>query len=728
MAMLLLLLFVTGTWAFGAGNIPSYGALEGVAFRHGDIEDILLTMALAPASGFLSSFTRKKFNEMTVKRVYFGNWLRDMSQAIDVGTLAKGLDAKTIALLVWVMAFMDFGYATEEFEVTQARLGVYRPEEHIDNPKGYPNPEEPDARKFDARLRGPVSSRELQVDPQTGMKRYIADEQSGHMTSSAFVRNSLVRAIELGREYRQTDSKPAKYESLRLLGQAMHTLEDFSAHSNYCELVLIELGLDVFAHCGEATTIMLGNHRVFPLTTGTFGGLDFVHSLLGEATDKLSQTQIDEVSNNLASSSQQNSGGLLQSLFTLVNSLPTSTGLTRDLQDMQSVAQEADSWRSREALGQGAPTTDVDAIVRKIYPVMAFRDRFAKGLSALFDKIPGLNTLIDKITETVTLFVLSTIQPFVKPVVERVTGTLQTGSALVTSNAAQNEVFDNPHSSDPTHSMLAKDHFSCYLNNPAGLVAQAVVRHTVERVTAAWADTSINPFQVIDEILEVFHHPALPTGRTPIQREMRSIVERWCGELGPKRGQVLRGLSREGVRRGEHHEGGSKAHSHLPNRPQGASRDFSTGPTYAASAGSAGSAGYTQTIQPIGANTRYQQDDYGGHAPSHGSAFRPSQSYQPPGQPPYQSPDPYHTNYQPVQDYPQDQNYPQNAPPQSSGTGFPGYAQSDGSVSQSYQPYPPDNYSYATSQYPNTFSTETTGYSPPAGPPPGDYSRGAARY
>lgn len=50
------------------------------------------------------------------------------------------------------MGFMAFGYATEEFEVkslqvllscgaltfkvTDARLGVYRPEEHIDNPKG----------------------------------------------------------------------------------------------------------------------------------------------------------------------------------------------------------------------------------------------------------------------------------------------------------------------------------------------------------------------------------------------------------------------------------------------------------------------------------------------------------------------------------------------------------------------------------------------------------------
>lgn len=144
--------------AFGAGNIPSYGQLEGIAFRHGDIEDILLQMAMVPvaagASGFLSSLNPlsnagKKFNAMAVKRVYFGNFLRyllhvrmlstdkfrDYSQAIDVGTLSKGLDVKTIRLLVWVMSFMAMGYATEEFEVTEARLGVYRPEEHIDNPK-----------------------------------------------------------------------------------------------------------------------------------------------------------------------------------------------------------------------------------------------------------------------------------------------------------------------------------------------------------------------------------------------------------------------------------------------------------------------------------------------------------------------------------------------------------------------------------------------------------------
>jgi len=52
--------------------------------------------------------------------------------------------------------------------VTDERLGVYRPEEHIDNPKGYAD--DKDARQYDARLRGPIQPIELEIDPQTGMK------------------------------------------------------------------------------------------------------------------------------------------------------------------------------------------------------------------------------------------------------------------------------------------------------------------------------------------------------------------------------------------------------------------------------------------------------------------------------------------------------------------------------------------------------------------------------
>jgi hypothetical protein len=113
--LILLVFWARPTAAFGAGNIASLSAIEGQNWRHGDIEDTLLTL-------LISSQTGKKFSKMDVKRVYFGNWLRDYS-------------AEAIRILLWVLGFMSFGYGTKEFEVTRDRLGCYRPEEHIDNPK-----------------------------------------------------------------------------------------------------------------------------------------------------------------------------------------------------------------------------------------------------------------------------------------------------------------------------------------------------------------------------------------------------------------------------------------------------------------------------------------------------------------------------------------------------------------------------------------------------------------
>jgi len=45
------------------------------------------------------------------------------------------VSAEAIRILLWVLGFLSFGYGTREFEVTRDRLGCYRPEEHIDNPK-----------------------------------------------------------------------------------------------------------------------------------------------------------------------------------------------------------------------------------------------------------------------------------------------------------------------------------------------------------------------------------------------------------------------------------------------------------------------------------------------------------------------------------------------------------------------------------------------------------------
>lgn len=67
-ALLLLFLVLPQVHAFGAGNIASISAIEGKNWRHGDIEDVLKTLAFIHGH---------KWTSTMVKRVYFGNWLRD---------------------------------------------------------------------------------------------------------------------------------------------------------------------------------------------------------------------------------------------------------------------------------------------------------------------------------------------------------------------------------------------------------------------------------------------------------------------------------------------------------------------------------------------------------------------------------------------------------------------------------------------------------------------------
>jgi hypothetical protein len=50
----------------------------------------------------------------------------DLSKAMDIAGLSK-LTSDTLVLVVAVLGFMEFGLATEEFEVTAERLGVYLP-------------------------------------------------------------------------------------------------------------------------------------------------------------------------------------------------------------------------------------------------------------------------------------------------------------------------------------------------------------------------------------------------------------------------------------------------------------------------------------------------------------------------------------------------------------------------------------------------------------------------
>lgn len=392
-----------------------------------------------------------------IKRVYFGNWLRDYSQAVDVGSL-KGVNKDTIRILVWILSFLSFGYATAEFEVTEERLGVYRPEEHIDNPKGYAD--DLDARKYDARLRGPVDPKELQVDPRSGMKNYIANENGNWATSTGYIKFSLQRSIHFGRVYTNGAQGRGKEEdlceALRCLGQALHCLEDFGAHTNYVELALIELGYgNVFPHCGMESRINLNGHHVFPLVTGTFGAVDFLHSVLGELGDhtaqmEVNESEVEQLGLSLKMAQEEGSGSTgarsLDSFTALLGQIPgAGTDLAEQARDLQAQSEQesydaAMAQSREETAGSRIGVADIDpvATVKKIYPILVFRDRIVRAINNTIARIPGLETLVEKISERLTLFVMGLLAPYITPVIEAVAnGAVQGSGGVVNASADQ---------------------------------------------------------------------------------------------------------------------------------------------------------------------------------------------------------------------------------------------------------------------------------------------------
>ncbi|EFY97160.1 heterokaryon incompatibility protein [Metarhizium robertsii] len=559
LGLIVLVALATPAAAFGAGNIASTSKVEGQNWRHGDIEDALLTLAMARA------MKHKKFNKIMVSRVYFGNWLRDYSQAIDVGTV-KSVSAEAIRLLLCVLGFLTFGYGSGEFEVTADRLGCYRPEDHIDNPKNYADNQ--DARQYDSRLRGPIDeSRELSIDPESGMKNYIANERADIMTSAKHVRNLFGRCIELGRNYKNGGRKEDLYESLRLLGTGLHCLEDFLAHSNYCELALIEMGeRDIFPHVGRDTLIRLegANGDVYPIVTGTFGGVDFLHSVVGEVSDKMTQNEIEELEGTLQDSKNSDTSLLRQ----LLDKIPEGLLGGKDQKSRIDQIQENASASQVENMSVSPRnpeefTAYVQQVYKQIMPAIEFHDDIMKGITSAVEKIPVLPKIIEQLEEQLSRFVFSIMAPVVVPLIRQIKSELATGSGEVikSSENEQHVVFNDDRSTDPTHSMLSKDHFSNILNEIAGRTAAKMISWAVPQIMDAIDDDSTDVNRLCDRVINgILHHPAQrDMGRDGVSEARNTMfkeVTSWWQELRSEQDSYRQKLSRDGVMRGENHKEG----------------------------------------------------------------------------------------------------------------------------------------------------------------------------
>lgn len=282
--------------------------------------------------------------------------------------------------------------------------------------------------------------------------------------------------------------------------------EDFTAHSNFCELALISMGHhNVFAHVGRNVKVRAPNGRdVYPLITGTFGGADFVHSLMGEATDHLSAASVSDLTKkvNSARSVGEGQNASSQILRTLFTSMPGGDGdqLTREMDGVSNM-------RAGQPGGLDPSQMSPQQMHDTLWTILSFRDSVMKKIEMTIDKIPGLSGLVEKISNNVSVFIITTLEPFVKPLIGTAVGALGQTSQAVIDNHDQEEVWNDGNASDPTHSFLSKDHFALILNQPAGEVARTIVEYAVNLVVKAWDDNSMNPQSVIEPILEALFHP-----------------------------------------------------------------------------------------------------------------------------------------------------------------------------------------------------------------------------
>ncbi|OAA48792.1 Heterokaryon incompatibility Het-C [Cordyceps fumosorosea ARSEF 2679] len=583
--LFLVLGFATSVSAFGAGSVANGSNFKEFVWRHGDIVEVLRFLP----SSFI---TNTGFTQLQRRQIYFGNWLRDFSQVVDA-TCLENIPESILRAIVSILAMMEFGYATDEFDVTRERLGCYRHVEHIDNPCGYGS----NAQSIDPRLRGPVDPVELEFDPDSGMKNYIANTGNSWETSADYVRDQLRKSIDLGRRGRAGDHAAQK-ESFIHLGAALHTLEDFAAHSNYIELCLQEFGeKDVFAFVGDACRIPLPSHfrsdrKVPPLVTGTFGMLDIFHSLLGEADDMAilqSQGSLYEVQTHLgygATAFDQLFDAIEKGIASIQTFSTENNPLLSQLKAVHLILQKfkpdspttsddesgADSSSENSSAETKKPKHEVDPSIvwQALEPLFFFHDRMKKWLkevAASDDQEFPENTSSD-MSDLTNQLVFRALRVVIESSVKELRATLRAAKARVDKEAASSgsaAVYDEGSSaSDPSHSDLSKDHFCNVLNRPAGLIATVTTNWTAQEVIKCWDDSELDADKAIDQVLTIMHHPAFVKDKSRIQEYMFMTVDNWWSELPDEERSLIREkLTKDSVQQREHED------HHLLVQPNG---------------------------------------------------------------------------------------------------------------------------------------------------------------
>lgn len=125
-----------------------------------------------------------------------------------------------------------------------------------------------------------------------------------------------------------------------------------------------------------------------PLVTGTFGGSDFIHSLLGEATDHISSASVSDLNKEIDKAKNRPADRSIDGIRDMLFQLPGGSGstLSRDMEEIDNI---------RAGPGAQDPMNmspqELHAVLWKI---LKFRDDVSKAITNTIENIPDRKSVV----------------------------------------------------------------------------------------------------------------------------------------------------------------------------------------------------------------------------------------------------------------------------------------------------------------------------------------------
>jgi hypothetical protein len=175
------------------------------------------------------------------------------------------------------------------------------------------------------------------------------------------------------------------------------------------EVSLLVVGTEPFL-TAELVIINTPNGPAPPLVTGTFGSADFLHSLMGEASDKLSQASVTDLSKKMddvrtratsrlhtlilftqASNADQSS--VFSTLKTILGKIPHGGGDSSQMSQGETLAAESKAYRFDP--NNVAPPE----VQQRLWTLLKWHDGVSRSVSEMTSSVPGLESLLSNLSE-----------------------------------------------------------------------------------------------------------------------------------------------------------------------------------------------------------------------------------------------------------------------------------------------------------------------------------------